>query len=102
MRAGRPKLTMKDKKQPLRMCAVCRVMKEKKDLVRVVRKADGSVFADSTGKAAGRGVYVCTDAACAQKLVKQKALNRAFKCEIAPEVYGDVLKLLAERDNNGQ
>lgn len=69
------------------MCIVCREHSDKKTLVRIVRNKNGEIFLDKTGKANGRGAYVCTSAECVEKLKKTRALNRAFKCEIPTEVY---------------
>lgn len=71
----------------LRMCIVCREHSDKKTLVRIVRNKNGEIFLDKTGKANGRGAYVCTSAECVEKLKKTRTLNRAFKCEIPTEVY---------------
>ena len=45
----------------LRSCAVCRTIQPKGSMMRLVRRADGSVAHDATGKAAGRGTYLCAD-----------------------------------------
>lgn len=71
----------------LRMCIVCRERSDKKELVRVVKNKDGEIFLDKTGKANGRGAYVCKSKECFDKLKKSRALNRAFKCEIPLEIY---------------
>lgn len=69
---------MKQKKIPMRMCIGCRQMKPKRELVRLVRDADGNVFVDATGRAAGRGAYICRDAACLERAVKIRAIEHAF------------------------
>lgn len=69
------------------MCIVCRDRSDKKELVRVVRNKNGEVFLDKTGKANGRGAYVCKSKDCFDKLKKTRALNRVFKCEIPLEIY---------------
>lgn len=71
----------------LRMCIVCRERSDKKELVRVVKNKNGEILLDKTGKANGRGAYVCKSKECFDKLKKTRALNRAFKCEIPLEVY---------------
>ena len=71
----------------LRMCIVCRERSDKKELVRVVKNKNGEIFLDKSGKANGRGAYVCKSKECFDKLKKTRALNRAFKCEIPLEVY---------------
>ena len=77
----------KPKKIPQRQCVGCRTMKDKKALIRVVRTPDGDIVLDSTGKRAGRGAYVCPDAACLKKARKSRALERTFAVEIPEAVY---------------
>lgn len=77
----------KVKKIPQRQCVGCREMKEKKELLRVVRSPEGAVSLDFSGKKAGRGAYVCRDAACLKKARKSRALERAFSAAISDEVY---------------
>ena len=81
---------MKVKKVPMRMCLACRESKPKKEMLRVVKPKDGDVFIDYTGKAAGRGAYVCNDAECIKKLKKARLLNKAFSSEIPAEVYARI------------
>ena len=77
----------KPKKIPQRQCVGCRVMKDKKALIRVVRTPEGGIVLDSTGKRAGRGAYVCPDPACLKKARKSRALERTFALEIPETVY---------------
>ena len=74
---------------PLRMCIACRQMKDKRELIRIVKSAE-EIKLDPTFKAAGRGAYVCHSEECLKKLTKAKLLNRAFKCEVQPEVYKQI------------
>ena len=48
---------------------------------------DGQISVDLTGKAAGRGAYVCPTEECLKKAVKTRALERAFSQKIEPEVF---------------
>ncbi len=75
------------KKIPLRMCIACRELKQKREMLRVVKNAEGKVFIDFSSKASGRGAYICDNAECIKKLKKQKLLNRVFSCEIEQSVY---------------
>lgn len=84
------------KNTPLRMCVACREMKDKRTLIRVVKFGE-SISVDLTDKAPGRGAYVCKNEECINKLVKAKALNRAFKCEIPQEVYERIKEAINER-----
>ena len=78
---------MNQPKEKIRMCIVCRGQSDKKTLLRIVRNKEGQIFVDKTGKANGRGAYVCKSKECFQKLCKQKSLNKAFKCEVSQEIY---------------
>ncbi|MBR2904058.1 MAG: YlxR family protein [Clostridia bacterium] len=77
-------------KVPFRMCIACRQMKPKKEMTRIVKNADGEIFADFSGKAAGRGAYICSDEACMQKLQDKKLLHKAFSAQVSAEVYDGV------------
>lgn len=75
------------KKIPLRQCVGCRVMKEKRELIRVVKSPEGEVSLDFKGKKPGRGAYLCPDPACMAKAKKSRALERAFSMQMPAEVY---------------
>lgn len=78
---------MKVKKIPQRMCLGCMQMKPKKELIRVVRNKEGEVNLDLTGKAPGRGAYICRNVECFEKAYKAKKFERALEVSISPEVY---------------
>lgn len=82
------------KKIPLRQCLGCREMVPKNQLIRIVRDGSGDFAVDLTGKANGRGAYICKSAECLNMAVKSKALERAFKVSIPDEVYKDLDKEL--------
>ena len=75
------------KKIPQRQCMGCRERKAKKELIRVVRGVDGTVSLDFSGKAPGRGAYVCPQEECFRKARKSRALERALECAISDEVF---------------
>lgn len=78
------------KKNPMRMCISCRQMVDKSGLIRVVRNKDAEYKVDFGGKADGRGAYICNNPECITRCIKTKALNRAFKENISPEVYESI------------
>ena len=78
---------LKPKKIPQRQCVGCRTMKNKKDLIRVVKSPEGEISLDLTGKKPGRGAYICPKTACMNKARKAKRLENAFGTQIPPEVY---------------
>ena len=77
----------KTKKIPMRMCIACREMKPKAEMTRVVKTADDEIYLDPTGKAAGRGAYICGNAECLKKLNGKKLLHKAFSSNVSAEVY---------------
>lgn len=72
------------------MCVGCQEMKNKKELLRVVRTPDEQIVLDTTGKKAGRGAYICRNEQCLTKAFKEKRLERALKKEIARNVYDEL------------
>lgn len=79
-------------------------MRDKRDLVRVVRTPAGEILIDPTGKANGRGAYLCRDWNCLRAAMKRKGLERAFKNPLPPEAasaleagFRDLVALIDER-----
>ena len=66
----------------MRRCVGCMESKPKKELIRIVASDEDDVKIDETGKANGRGVYLCPNADCFEKAKKKKALGRGLKTEI--------------------
>ena len=56
-------------------------------MIRVVRKTDGEVSLDFSGKLNGRGAYICPNAECLKKVQRSKALERSLEVPIPDEVY---------------
>ena len=76
---------MKPKKIPMRMCVGCREMKEKRQMIRVVRSPEGDVSLDPTGKKSGRGAYLCRNPECMKRAIKQRQLERQLEASLNPE-----------------
>ncbi len=77
-------------KEIKRMCISCRQMKNKIDLIRIVKK-NNEILIDKSGKLDGRGAYICKCEACIKKAEKSKAISRAFKMQIDDEIYNQLL-----------
>ena len=75
------------RKIPQRKCVGCSTSKDKKELIRVVKNAEGEISVDLTGKKNGRGAYICHDAECLKKAKKAGRLERSFECQISEEIY---------------
>lgn len=85
---------MKQKKIPMRTCAVTGEKLPKKELLRIVRTPDGEVICDLTGKNNGRGAYIKKDLEVLEKAIKTKALERKLECTISDEVYEEVKNVI--------
>ena len=82
---------------PQRTCIACKNVKDKKDLIRIVRTKEGEIELDMIGRKNGRGAYICKDIKCFESLKKSRGLDRSFKLQISPLIYDkltDELKLL--------
>ena len=78
------------KKTPMRKCTGCGEMKDKKEMIRVIRNDEGKLELDMTGRKNGRGAYICNDIECLRKARKNKGLERSFKMPVPPEVYEQI------------
>ena len=74
------------KKIPLRKCVGCGEMKEKKEMIRVVKTPEDEIILDTTGRANGRGAYVCNSAECFAKSIKNHGLERSLKSQIPEDI----------------
>ena len=70
----------------MRRCVVCRQVHHKSELLRVVRSKENFFF-DETGKAPGRGAYVCKSPACVSSLNKRRNFDKIFKVKLPNEIY---------------
>ena len=80
-----------EKKVPLRKCCGCGQAKGKKELLRILRTTDQKVILDESGRANGRGAYLCRDIQCLEKAVRSHSLERSLKCPVSQDVF-DLLK----------
>ncbi len=78
---------MAEKRVPIRTCIACRREFGKQELLRIVKNKDGVFSIDKTGKADGRGAYICASADCFKKLAKAKLLDKAFKTSVPENIY---------------
>ena len=73
------------RKPPGRTCIGCGAVKDKRELIRIVRSPEGSFSLDLTGRANGRGAYLCRDGSCLEAALKRHGLERSFRMEIPPD-----------------
>ena len=89
---------MSVKKIPLRQCIGCGEMKSKKEMIRVIKTAEGEILLDATGRKNGRGAYLCPSMECFKKAVKGRGLERSYKMAISREVEETLEKEMEEID----
>ena len=85
------------KKDPQRTCLGCKESKDKKELIRIVKQNDGKIFIDKTGKANGRGAYICNNIECLEKAIKSKRLENNFETKIDNEIYESLRGVIIDK-----
>ena len=88
---------MKTKKVPVRMCIACKESRPKKELVRIVATDEG-LYPDETGKAHGRGAYVCPSLECLDRAVRIKAFERSLDATMSEKSYNAIKRVILRRD----
>ena len=81
-----------NKKIPMRQCVGCGEMKNKKEMLRVIKTSEEEILLDTTGKKNGRGAYICPNGECLKKAIKSKGLERSLKAAIPQEVIENLTK----------
>lgn len=87
------------KRIPLRKCLGCNESKPKNELIRILRSPEGEVFIDKTGKASGRGAYICNSRACFLKAKKAKRIERSLEVAISEELFASLEKKIDENED---
>lgn len=82
---------------PQRTCMGCNVKKNKKELIRIVKNKQGEISIDKTGKAQGRGAYICDSVECLEKAIKSKRLERTFETKISDVVYENLRGVIVDK-----
>ncbi len=80
------------KRIPLRKCTGCQEMKDKKEMIRILRTSEGEIVLDATGRKNGRGAYLCRSMECFEKAVKNRGIERSLKQKVPDETYENLKK----------
>lgn len=88
---------MKQQKIPMRKCVGCMESKEKRDLIRIAGY-EGQITVDLTGKAKGRGVYLCPKGSCFEMARKKRAIGRGLGMEVSPEQLDGLFEELKKHE----
>jgi hypothetical protein len=81
---------MSRRREPVRTCVACRIEASKRAMVRIVRRPEGGAAVDRSGHASGRGAYLHAAAACIEIARKKKALERALRTSVGPEIWSEL------------
>jgi predicted RNA-binding protein YlxR (DUF448 family) len=86
------------KKIPMRQCVGCGEMKNKKEMLRILKTPEEEILLDVTGKKNGRGAYICRNKECFELARKSRGLERSFKRAVASQIYDNLLKEFDDLD----
>ena len=85
------------KNLPQRTCVGCNIENNKNALIRIVKNKEGIISIDKTGKANGRGAYICNNLSCLEKAIKTKRLERTFGTKISEEIYESLRGVIVDK-----
>lgn len=84
----------------MRKCIGCNEMKNKKEMLRVLRTTDGEIVLDATGRQNGRGAYLCRSRECLKMAVKSRGIERSLKMAVPREIYENLEKEMEQLEQN--
>lgn len=85
------------KSLPQRTCIGCNSKKNKNELIRIVKNKERNISIDKTGKAAGRGAYICDNIECLERAIKTKKIDKAFEMKINNEIYESLRGVMIDK-----
>lgn len=86
---------MANKPAKMRMCISCRAARPQNEMHRLVRTPEGAAALDTSGRADGRGAYLCKNPACIEKAQLQRRAERALSCRVPAEIYEQLGEMYA-------
>ena len=69
-----------------RKCQGCLTKKDRNDLIKITKLADGTLKINPSSKELGRSVYVCKNIECIKALIKKKKIKNALKYSNQDEI----------------
>lgn len=87
------------KKAFQRTCMVCNKKTHKDNLIRIVKNKSKQISVDKTGKAEGRGAYICSNIACLEKMIKTNRIEKVLKnSSIDKKIYDDIRGVIVDNE----
>ncbi len=81
-----------------RTCIACNSKKNKHDLIRIAYTKNKEISIDIEGKKEGRGIYLCYDLECLNKIIKTKKIERKLKNVISQEFYENIRGVIIDKE----
>lgn len=75
----------------------CNTKKNKNELIRIVKDKDGNISIDKTGRANGRGAYICDNIECLEQAIKSKRIEKSFEMNIDDKIYEDLRGVMIDK-----
>jgi predicted RNA-binding protein YlxR (DUF448 family) len=85
-----------ERKSPARTCVGCGASRDKRDLVRIVRSPEGDVSVDGSGKANGRGAYLCPRHECFDTAAEKRRITHSLKTNLKDDDVDRLRREFAE------
>ena len=83
---------MKQRKVPMRKDVISQEMKPKKEMVRIVKTAEGDISIYPTGKKSGRGAYVSLEPDAIKTAQAKKILEKTFGIDVSADFYTELFE----------
>ena len=80
-----------------RTCMGCYEQKDKSELIRIVKNKKEEIYLDKSGKAEGRGLYLCKNINCLEKLIKNNNIEKKFKLKRPNDIYEKIRGVIIDK-----
>lgn len=85
------------KNVPQRTCVGCMQKKDQNELIRIVKDKKQEVSIDIKGKSEGRGIYICKNLDCLERVIKNKKIEKTFETKISEEIYNNLRGVIFDK-----
>ena len=83
--------------KPKRTCMGCLEKRDKSELIRIVKNQKEEIFVDLSGKAEGRGLYLCKEINCLEKLIKNNNIEKKFRIKRPEDIYENIRGVIIDK-----
>lgn len=89
------KIKGKERKIVRRTCTGCGQVKDKNEMLRIVKTPDGKIKYNLNGKIPGRGAYICYDISCVEMAFKKRSLTKTLKKDVPINLKDDIISIIS-------